>query len=69
MRRIQIKSHFTNWHYVTEEQAKKYVMFLLKNITAMSDQKKIDYINSNRLKNVTIEELLTIRPDHNGGQV
>ena len=58
MNNIQIKSLFTNWHNVSEEQAIKYVTFLINNITTMNNEKVIEYIEKNRLKGITVDELL-----------
>lgn len=55
---IQFKFIFSGWKEVDKEKAKELVNHLLNGITMMSGQKRIDYINQNRLKGITVEELL-----------
>lgn len=58
MGNIKIKSHFTDWHTVTREQAKEYAIFLLDNITTMPRGELEKYIEQNKIKGITIKELL-----------
>lgn len=58
MQEIKIKSHFTDWHTVTKEQAKRYAIFLLKNITTMTGKELEKYIEKNKIKGMTLKELL-----------
>lgn len=58
MKKIEIKSSFTNWHEVSRKQAKEYIKFLLENITTMEGKKLIEYIEINKLKGITVNELL-----------
>lgn len=55
---IEIKTSITGWHNVTKEIAQDFVKFLMKRITTMQDKELIDYINSNKLKGITVQELL-----------
>ena len=55
---IEIRSFFTDWHEVDEKTAKQYVRTLLKGITALSMKERIKYIEENRLRGITIKELL-----------
>ena len=55
---IEIKSLFTDWHETTREQAKKYAKWLYNNITTMTESKKIEYIETNRLKGISFAELM-----------
>lgn len=58
MQKIQIKSHFTDWHTVTRRQAQKYARFLLENITTMEGDKITRYIEKNKIKGIKLKELL-----------
>lgn len=58
MQKIQIKSHFTDWHTVTKKQAQKYVRFLLENITTMEGEKLTRYIEKNKIRGIKLKELL-----------
>lgn len=58
MQKIQIKSHFTDWHTVTKKQAKKYARFLLENITTMEGEKLTRYIEKNKIRGIKLKELL-----------
>lgn len=58
MQEIKIKSHFTDWHTVTREQAKKYAIFLLSNITTMAGEELEKYIEKNKIKGITVKKLL-----------
>jgi hypothetical protein len=57
---IQIKSLFSDWKTVTREEAERCVRRLFNDITAMSYNEKLDYINKNRLRGITAEELLEL---------
>lgn len=57
MEKIEIKSLFTDWHEVSREQAKDYVKFLLGNITTKKNKELIQYIESQKLRGITIKEL------------
>lgn len=57
MEKIEIKSLFTDWHEVSREQAKDYVKFLLSNITTKKNKELVQYIESNKLRGITIKEL------------
>lgn len=55
---ILIKTHFTNWHKVSKEQAKEYIRFMHKRIVAIKESDKADYINQKYLQGITVQELL-----------
>lgn len=55
---IEIKSLFTDWHEVDEKTAKQYIRALIKGITIMTKDQKIKYIEANRLRGITVKELL-----------
>lgn len=57
MEKIEIKSLFTDWHEVSKQQAKDYVKFLLSNITTKKNKELIQYIESQKLRGITIKEL------------
>lgn len=55
---IEIKSLFTAWHETTREQAKKYAKWLYNNITTMRESKRIEYIETSRLRGISFAELM-----------
>lgn len=56
---IQIKGIFSGWREVDKSFAKEYIKSLLERIVAIRGiDAKIKYINDNRLKGITVEELL-----------
>ena len=55
---IQIKPVISDWKKVDRQQAKKFVEFLINNITAMKSNDAIKYINEERIRGITVEELL-----------
>ncbi len=57
-RMIEIKRPITGWHEVSKDEAKRYVLFLLDHITAIPSNAKAEYINCNRLRGITVEELI-----------
>lgn len=60
---IMIKPFFGDWKEATKEQAKEYVMFTIENATAINKDKINKYINTNKIKGITVEELLEERND------
>lgn len=54
---IEIKSFFSDWHEVTEEQAKKYALWFIEHSPALRGNDKIEYLYKNRLRGITIQEL------------
>jgi len=55
---IEVKTLFADWHEVTKEQAKKFVLNMKNGITNMNNGKKNKYIKS-KIRGATIEELLS----------
>ena len=55
---IEIKSHFSDWHEVTRKQAKKYILYFINHSPGIKDKDKIKYIHTNKLKGITVQELL-----------
>lgn len=56
---IQFKFIISGWKEVSKEKAKELVKYKLAGITTMkTKQERIDYINKNCLKGITVEELL-----------
>lgn len=55
---IEIKGLFYGWKEVDKETAKKFVEGLLNGITTMALDEKIKYIENNRLRGITVKELL-----------
>ena len=57
MKKIEIRGVFTDWKEVKPEQAMDYVKVLKRGITNLSGTNKNKYINSERLRGTTVEEL------------
>ena len=57
MKKIEIRGVFTDWKEVKPEQAREYVKILKSGITILNDTEKNKYINSERLRGTTVEEL------------
>lgn len=55
--KIEIKSLFTDWHEVSEEQARRYVRHLLRSLPMIAKDKKTEWIEQNRLRGITVNEL------------
>ena len=54
---IEIRSMLTGWHVVDENRALEFVNRLINSITTLSADDAINYINKNRLRGITVEEL------------
>ena len=57
MVKIQWKTLFNGWIDVDEEQAKRLVLVTLNGANA-SKERLIPYLNENRIKGITVEQLL-----------
>lgn len=57
---VEFKRTVTGWHEVSKDEAKQYVLFLMDRITAIPQNEKAAYINENRLRGITVEELLAV---------
>lgn len=57
---IEIKKIITGWHEASKDEAKRYVLFLLKSTQAIPTNEKAAYINENWLRGITVEELLAM---------
>lgn len=55
---IFIKAIYGDWREVTKEQAKEFVDFLLRHCQAVHPNELPKYINENKIKGITVEELL-----------
>lgn len=56
--KIEVKTYFNGWKEVSKEQAKKFVLHIIRNASAIKPEETNDYINQNRLRGITVEELL-----------
>lgn len=56
---IEIKKIITGWHEASKDEAKRYVLFLLDHITAIPSSAKVEYINRNMLRGITVQELIS----------
>jgi hypothetical protein len=57
MKKIEIRGILTDWKEVKPEQAMEYVKILKRGMTNLNDTEKNKYINSERLRGTTVEEL------------
>lgn len=57
IKNIQVKTTFSGWKTVSYEQAKKCIANWLSSIKTMSGQKLLHYINTEKLKGITVEEV------------
>lgn len=55
---IQVRSLFGEWKTVTREQAKSLVLFVFQHNWNLRKATRNQYMNSQRLRGVTVEELL-----------
>ena len=55
---VEIKRPITGWQEASKDETKRYVLFLLDHITAIPSNAKAEYINCNRLRGITVEELI-----------
>jgi intergrase/recombinase len=55
--KIEIKGLFCDWVEVDAQQAREYVKIIKRGMTNLNDTDKNKYINSKRLKGITVEEL------------
>lgn len=55
---IEIKRPITGWHKVSQDEAKRYVLHMMGNITAIPSSAKVEYINHNMLRGITVQELI-----------
>lgn len=58
VRNIEVKTIFSGWHKVSYEQAKGFIENLISGIATKSGQEKINYINEEKLKGITVNEVL-----------
>lgn len=55
---IEIKTFFKDWEEVDEEYARAYITCIMPKMTAMKEDEKIEWIESKRLRGITVKELL-----------
>lgn len=56
---VEIRSLFSGWIIVDKTKAKEYIEYLMINLPGITGKKeKIKYINENRLRGITAEDLL-----------
>ena len=60
MNKIMIHTAALGWHEVTNEDAVKFIGLMLKN-SSMPKAQLVDYINENKLKGTTVQELLGVK--------
>lgn len=58
MNRIEFKTFFNGWKEVSKEQAKELVLHIIRHASAIKPSEINDYINKNKLRGITVEELL-----------
>lgn len=57
---IKIKAFFGDWKEVDEEQAKRFVKYLMEGIVISDINKKIEIIEGKHLQGITVRELLQL---------
>lgn len=55
---ILVKPIFGGWKEVSKEQAKAFVLNIINHANAIKQTEVNEYINKNKLKGITLEELL-----------
>lgn len=55
---IEIKRPITGWQEVSKDEAQRFVLFLLDSTQAIPQNEKAAYINENRLRGITVQELV-----------
>lgn len=58
MNKIYWKAPISGWHEVSKDQAIKLVVAFKESANAIPTDKKDEYINQNKLKGITVEELM-----------
>lgn len=56
---IEIRGFFADWHEVSKEQAKEYVIDIMKRMTALNKSEQIAFIEEKRLRGITVKDLFT----------
>jgi len=56
---VEIKSFFSDWHFVEIEQARKFVITMLSGMNC-GREKGIAFINEKHLRGITVQELLGV---------
>lgn len=59
MKKIEIRGLFTDWTEVKLQQAGEYIKTIKRGMANLKDTDKNKYINSKRLRGITVEELET----------
>lgn len=65
IRNIEVKTLFHGWQKVSYEQAKDCIQNWISGILTKSGQEKIDYINSEKIKGITVNEVLRYEDQQN----
>lgn len=55
---ILVNPIYGGWREVTKEQAKEFVLHIIKHASAIKPSEINNYINKNKLRGITVEELL-----------
>lgn len=56
--KIEVKTFYNGWKEVSKEQAKQFVLHIIRGISAIKEEEINDYINKNKLRGITVEKLL-----------
>ena len=56
--KIEVKTFYNGWKEVSKEQAKQFVLHIIRNASAIKEEEINDYINKNKLRGITVEKLL-----------
>jgi GrpB-like predicted nucleotidyltransferase (UPF0157 family) len=61
MKKIEIRGIFSDWTEVNPQQAREYIKIIKRGMTNLSNTDKNKYINSKRLRGITVEELENVQ--------
>ena len=63
MNKIEIRGIFSDWTEVNPQQAREYIKIIKRGMTNLSNTDKNKYINSKRLRGITVEELENVQTE------
>ena len=69
MNKIEIRGIFSDWTEVNPQQAREYIKIIKRGMTNLSNTDKNKYINSKRLRGITVEELETVNSTSNQAKI
>ena len=61
MNKIEIRGIFSDWTEVSPKRAREYIKIIKRGMTNLNDTDKNNYINTKRLRGITVEELENVQ--------